>query len=156
IANGVTIDGVDVGGLEATDARTLLERRSARLGDQPVVFLAGGRRFPIRPLELGVEPDWKAAVASAQRQGDGFGPLRGFKRLDVKVFGADVTPPTRVLTGALQYKLQLIAQAVNREPRDAKLVRSGVTFRVVPAQQGYVLDRAAAERTVVHALASLE
>jgi vancomycin resistance protein YoaR len=156
LAKGVTIDGVDVGGLEAKDARTLLERRSARLEDKPVVFLAGGKRFPIRPLELGVEPDWMAAVDSAQRQGDGFGPLRGFRRIDVQVFGADVTPPTRVLTGALQYKLQLIAQQVNRPARDAKLVRHGVTFTVVPARPGYVLDTTAAQRTVVRSLASLD
>jgi vancomycin resistance protein YoaR len=156
LAGGVTIDGVDVGGLEAADARTLLERRSSRLADKPVVFLAGGKRFPIRPLELGVEPDWKAAVDTAQRQGDGFGPLRGFRRLDVQVFGADVTPPTRVLTGAMQYKLQLIARAVNREPRDAELVRRGTDFTVVPARRGYVLDTATAERAVVRALASLD
>jgi vancomycin resistance protein YoaR len=156
LANGVTIDGVDVGGLEANDARALLEHRSSRLAGKPVVFVAGGRRFPIRPLELGVEPDWKAAVDTAQRQGDGFGPLRGFKRLDVKVFGADVTPPTRVLMGALQYKLQLIAQDVNREPRDAQLIRRGVSFQVVPARPGYVLDAPAAERTVVRALGSLD
>jgi vancomycin resistance protein YoaR len=156
LAGGVTIDGVDVGGLEATDARTLLERRSARLAGRPVVFLARGKRFPIRPVEIGVEPDWKAAVDTAQRQGDGFGPLRGFKRLDVQVFGADVTPPTRVLSGAMQYKLQLIAQKVNREARDARLVRHGTQFTVVPARRGYVLDTAAAERTVVRALASLD
>jgi vancomycin resistance protein YoaR len=156
LAKGVTIDGVDVGGLEAKDARALLERRSARLKDRPVVFLAGGKRFPIRPLELGVEPDWKAAVDTAQRQGDGFGPLRGFKRIDVQVFGADVTPPTSVLTGALQYKLQLIAQRVNRPPSDAKLVRHGITFSVVPARPGYVLDTTAAQRIVVRSLASLD
>ncbi len=156
LANGVSIDGIDVGGLEATDARALLERRSAKLADKPVVFLAGGKRFPIRPLELGVEPDWKAAVDTAQRQGDGFGPLRGFKRLDVKVFGADVMPPTRVLTGAMQYKLQLIAQEVNREPRDAKLIRAGTHFTVAAARRGYVLDTPAAERTVARALAALD
>ena len=80
------------------------------LANRPVVFVAGGQRFAIRPAELGVEPDWKAAVDAAQRQGDGFGPIRGFRRLDVQVFGADVTPPTRVLNGALEYKLGLIAR----------------------------------------------
>ena len=96
--------------MQAKEARALLS--GARIGspNKPVVFLAGGTRFAIRPNELGVEPDWKAAVDAAQRQGDGFGPLRGFKRLDVQFFGADVTPPTRVLNGALKYKLGLIAK----------------------------------------------
>jgi vancomycin resistance protein YoaR len=156
LAGGVTIDGVDVGGLEAKDARTLLERRSGAVAHRPVVFAAAGKQFAIRPIELGVEPDWKAAIAAAQRQGDGFGPLRGFKRLDVQVFGADVTPPIRVLTGALQYKLELIAKDVNRAPRDAALVRRGLKIVVVPARAGIVLDRAAATRIVVRELAALD
>jgi vancomycin resistance protein YoaR len=156
IASGVTIDGVDVGGLEAKDARALLEHRSAAVAHRPVVFVAAGRRFAIRPVELGVEPDWKEAIDAAQRQGDGFGPLRGFKRLDVQVFGADVTPPIRALNGALQYKLELIAREVDRRPRDAALVRRGLKIALVPPRRGVVLDRAAAARTVVHELAALD
>jgi vancomycin resistance protein YoaR len=156
LAKGVTIDGIDVGGMEAKDARVLLERRSDALARRPVVFVAGDRTFAIRPSELGVAPDWRSAIASAQRQGDGFGPIRGFRRLDVQVFGADVTPPTRVLNGALAYKLQLIADAVNRAPRDAALVRQGLHVTVVPARPGLVLDRHAAERTLVRSLASLD
>jgi len=155
LAKGVSIDGIDVGGMEAKDARTLLEQRSAAVARKPVVFVAGGKRFPIQPIELGVQPDWKAAVDTAQRQGDGFGPLRGFKRLDVQVFGADVTPPTRALTGALRYKLQLMAAKVNREPRNAAVVRHGLDFDIVPARPGYVLDADAAERTLVRSLASV-
>jgi vancomycin resistance protein YoaR len=156
LANGVTIDGIDVGGMKAKDARALLQRRSDAVAKKPVVFLAGGTRYSIRPNELGVEPDWKAAVAAAQRQGDGFGPIRGFKRLDVQVFGADVTPPTTVLNGALQYELGLIAKDVNRVPRNAALVLRGLRIVVQPAQAGRVLDRLAAARTIVKALGSLE
>jgi vancomycin resistance protein YoaR len=156
LASGVSIDGLDVGGMEAGDARALLQRRSDRLADQPVTFVAGGRRYPIRPVELGVQADWKAAVDAAQRQGDGFSLLRGFKRLDVQVFGADVTPPTSVLNGALQYKLALIARDVDRAPRDAAVVRRGLRVLVVPARPGRRLDRAAAGRTIVHELAALQ
>jgi vancomycin resistance protein YoaR len=156
LASGVTIDGIDVGGLSTNDAHALLQRRSDAVKDRPVVFLAGDRRYSIRPSELGVEPDWKAAVAAAQRQGDGFGPIRGFKRLDVQVFGADVTPPTTVLHGALDYQLGLIAKDVNREPQDAELVRHGLRIAVRPARAGRVLNRSAAARTLVEQLASLE
>jgi vancomycin resistance protein YoaR len=156
LANGVTIDGIDVGGMHAKDARALLQRRSDAVANTPVVFVAGGTRYSIRPNELGVEPDWKAAVAAAERQGDGFGPIRGFKRLDVQVFGADVTPPTIVLNGALQYELGLIAKDANRAPRDAAVVRHGLRIAVRPAQAGRVLDRVAAARTMVEALGALD
>jgi vancomycin resistance protein YoaR len=156
IAGGVRIDGIDVGGLQTTDARKLLEAKSAKVAQRPVVFTASGKRFPIRPYELGVEPDWQAAIDAAQRQGSGFGPFRGFKRLDVTFFGADVTPPTTVLNGSLQYELGLIAKRVDRAPRDAALVRHGSTFVVMPARAGVRLDRPAAARLLVYQLASLD
>lgn len=156
LAKGVRIDGVDVGGLEATDARRLLERRSRALAHRPVVFVGGGRRFPIRPVTLGVEPDWAAAVDAAQRQGGGFGPLRGFRRIDVQVFGADVTPPVSVLRGALDFELQQIAKRIDRPERDAALVRRRGHVEIVPGRPGRVLDRKAAAETIVRALSSLQ
>jgi len=156
LAKGVSIDGVDVGGMKAQEAQALLERRTARLAGKPLTFVAGGKRFPIRAEELGIEPDWARAVHLAKQQGDGFGPLRGFKRLDVKVFGADIAPPTQVLSGALQYKLGLIADRVERDARDAALVRRGGTIVAVPARPGLVLDRAGAARTIVRRLAELD
>ena len=156
LAKGVSIDGVDVGGMKTKDARALLDRKSARLADTPLVFTVGGRKFPIRPKELGVEPDWGRAIDIARREGDGFGPLRGFKRIGVEVFGEDVTPPTQVLSGALKYKLGLIASAVDRAPRDAALVRRGARIVSVPGRPGLVLDRDAAARAIVHELAALD
>jgi vancomycin resistance protein YoaR len=156
IADGVRIDGIDVGGLEATAARRLLEGKSTHLAQRPIVFTAAGQRFPIRAAALGVEPNWKAAIDAAQRQGDGFGPWRGFKRLDVTFFGADVTPPTSVLKGSLQYELGQIADRVDRAPRDAAIVRRGSSIVVVPARPGYALNRAAAARILVRALSSLD
>jgi vancomycin resistance protein YoaR len=155
LAKGVSIDGIDVGGLKIGDAQALLDRRSARLAGKPVVFAAGGRQFKIAADELGVQPDWARALQAARAQGDGFGPVRGFKRLGVQVFGADVTPPTQVLRGALQYQVQLIARRVDRPARNAALVRRGARVVAVPAKPGLVLDRNAAQRTIVRELATL-
>jgi vancomycin resistance protein YoaR len=156
LAKGVTIDGIEVGGLKTRDAQALLQRQSARLARTPTVFVAGGTRFPIRPFELGIEPDWARAIQLAKQEGDGFGPLRGFKRLDVQVFGTDITPPTDVLRGALEYKLRLMARAVDRAPQNAKLVRRGNRIVAVAARPGVALDTAAAERAIVRELASLQ
>jgi hypothetical protein len=97
IAAGVRVDGVNVGGLTSSEARAKLERRSAALAQVPVPFTAAGREWRLRPASLGVETDWNAAVRIALDQGDGLAPIRGFRRLGVRVFGADVSPPTRVL-----------------------------------------------------------
>jgi vancomycin resistance protein YoaR len=156
IAEGVRVGGVDVGGLQISQARALLEGKAAALSSHPVVFAAGARQFRIRPAELGVESDWRAAVGAAQRQGSGFAPIRGFKRLGVDVFGADVTPSTSVLTGALQYELDRIAKAVDRPPRDASLILRGTRVVLVPARAGRTLDRTAAAGLVVRRLAALD
>jgi vancomycin resistance protein YoaR len=156
LAKGVTIDGIDVGGMNIKAAQALLDRRSQQLADRPVVFAAGGKRFPIAASELGVQPDWAHALKAARAQGDGFGPVRGIKRLGVQVFGADITPRTQVLGGALQYEVRLIARGVDRPPRDAALVRRGGRIVAVPANPGLALDRTAAQRTIVRELASLD
>ncbi len=156
IASGVRVDGIDVGGLSTTQARELLEGKASALSSRPVVFAAGDTRFRIPPAELGVQSDWRAAVDDAQRQGSGFAPFRGFKRLGVDVFGADVTPATTVLTGALQYELVRIATAVNRPPRDASLALHGTRVVVVPARTGLMLDKSAAASALVRELSSLD
>ena len=155
IANGVRIDGIDVGGRQAKDALAMLERRSGALADKPVVFLAGGSRFSIAPSTLGVQSDWAAAIDSAQRQGGGFGPLRGFRRIDVDFFGADVTPPTTVLDGALRYELELIAKKVDRPASEPAVEIHGRNVVVVPGLSGRTLDQSASARAIVAALSTL-
>src|SRR2546430_10607614 len=43
IAGGVTVDGVDLGGLTHQEAEMLLARRAAATAEVPVVFTAGGK-----------------------------------------------------------------------------------------------------------------
>lgn len=155
IATGVRVAGVDVGGLSLGQARTLLQRKAARLQHVPVVFVSGGHRWEITPARLGVKVDWAAAVQSAQRRGDGFGPLRGLRRLEVRVFGAQVSPPVQAWNTALTYQLSLFAKDIDRPHRDAALRLHGLRVGVVPGQNGNVLDRPEAASVVVHALAAL-
>src|SRR4029453_2511863 len=96
IAAGVHIAGVDVGGMKANDAQKLLERRAAAFQNRPVVFTAPGHTWRLKPGTLGVEVEGKGAVEASRRQGDGFGPFRGFRRIGVRFFGAEVSPPATV------------------------------------------------------------
>jgi vancomycin resistance protein YoaR len=153
LAEGVRIAGVDVGGLSASEARHRLEQRSRALESVPVVFTAGEREFRIKPVTLGVRVDWNAAVSAAHRQGEGFGPLRGFRRIGVRVFGADVAPPTQVYNAALEYELSLLAKRIDRPHRDASLHLRGLHPVIFAGRAGAVLDRHAAATVIVRALA---
>jgi vancomycin resistance protein YoaR len=156
IAEGVRIAGVDVGGMKPAQARALLERRAHALAGVPVTFSAAGRHWRLRPATLGVQVDWRAAVDDARRQGAGLGPLRGFRRIEVRVFGADVAPPTRVYNAALDHQLDRIDRAVSRPHREAAVELRGLKPVVVPPRTGHVLDRRAAATAIVRALAALQ
>jgi vancomycin resistance protein YoaR len=154
LAQGVHIGGVDVSGFTPAEARRMLERRAAELERSPVTFVAGDGRWRITPGHLGVKVDWAAAVDAARRQGEGFGPVRGFRRLQVRFFGAEVSPPIQVYDAALRYELGRLAAAVARKPSDAAVERRGLRPVLVPATSGQRLDRVAAEQVIVRSLAA--
>ncbi len=156
LAAGTTIAGADVGGLELGEATEALERRSAALQREPVQFVAGGRTFRLTASQLGVRPDWEGAVRTAAAQSDGFAPVRGIRRIQTKLFGADVEPRVDVYPSVLRYTVARIAAAVDRPAVDAAVRRRGLRVAIAPARTGLRLDRARAGAIVVSALAELE
>jgi vancomycin resistance protein YoaR len=156
LAEGTQVAGVDVGGLTQRQAVARLNERFSEVEKDPVTFLAGDESVSFAANQLGVEPDWGAAVAAAGRAGDGFGPIRGFRRLHTRVFGAEILPRLAVSNAALEFALDRIARRTERKPESAALVRRGLRIRTVPEQPGLRLDREAAARAVVRALGSLE
>jgi vancomycin resistance protein YoaR len=155
LADGVEIAGVEVGGLTPTQARRFLERRAARFAHEPVTFTDGRRTWKLQPARLGVKVDWAEAVESARRQSGGLGPLRGLRRIEVRVFGADIVPPTTVYRAALDYHLDRINRSIANPRREAAVVLRGLRPVVVPGRTGRALDREAAAATMVRALARL-
>ena len=153
---GVEIAGVQVGGMDADAARATLERRARAFADVPVTFTADGRAWRLTPSRLGVDVDWRAAVDAALRQGPEPAPVRGFYRLGIRIFGADIAPSARAYNAALDYELDKLARAIDRPHREAELRLRGLTPMVVPDRKGRALDRDAAARVIVQALASLQ
>jgi vancomycin resistance protein YoaR len=156
LPEGVEISDVAVGGMTPAQARRVLEARSREVARVPVTFRAAGRAWRLTAHRLEVSVDWRAAVSAALRQGDGSVPVRGFRRLGVRLFGADVTPAAQAYDPALQYELDQVSRSVNRRARDAALRLDRLSPVVVPSRRGLRLDRPEAARVVVQALASLE
>jgi vancomycin resistance protein YoaR len=156
LAAGTQVAGADVGGLTKREAVAKLDAIFERRSDDPVEFVAGMESYRLAPTQLAVQPDWDAAVAAASRAGDGFGPLRGFRRLRARVFGAEVLPQLAVSNAALEYALDQIGEDVDREPKSAALVRRGLRFEVVRERTGARLDRDAAAEVIVRSLGQLE
>jgi len=155
IAAGVRVAGVNVGGLTASQATAKLERQASAVSQVPVVFTAVGHTWSLRPANLGVQADWHAAAKLALQQGDGLGPFRGLRRIGVRVFGADVSPPTGVTERSLDYELGRMSRVIDAPHSDAAIVLHGLQARVSAGSTGRVVDRQAAGNTLVHALAGL-
>jgi vancomycin resistance protein YoaR len=156
IAEGVTVAGVDVGGLTAGDAEAKLAALAREHEAVPVAFTVGERRWSLRPDRLDLSVDWGAAVASALAEGDGPLPLRGLERLKVRLFGADLEPHADVYEARLRHEIARIAGDVNAPARDAAIALDGLAPRIVPAGEGSRLERSAARATIVSALASFD
>lgn len=154
LPEGITIGGVDVGGLTAAEAERTLERRARASRGVPVRFQAQQREWRIAPRQLGVTVDWQAAVDAALNQGEGLAPVRGFRRIGVRLFGAEIAPPAEAYGGALDYFLDGIEHAVNQRHREAAIELEGLKPVIRPGRSGQFLDRLVAERLVVQSLAT--
>ena len=155
LPSGVRIAGVDVGGLKASEAQHALEARATALANSPVTFTASGHTWQVTPQQLGVTTNWHDAVRAALQQGQGSGPFRGFRRIGVELFGADVTPSQQASSAALDAEVARLADAVGRPHIDAALKLEGLTPVIVPAQSGLALDRDGSARAIVRGLGSL-
>lgn len=156
IADGVTIDGVEVGGLSASEAKALLDRRATSIAATPVVFTGGGESFSVKPKKLAVAPNWDAAIEKALDEGDGFVLFRGLKRIALQLSGSDVAIPVTAKERALDKQIERFAGAIDRKPKEAAIVLQELQPVVVPAQQGVALDRARAREVVLASLAGLD
>ena len=154
LADGTQVAGVDVGGLTPAAARSELQRRGAALQNVPVSFTAGGKTYKIRPHELGVYVDWPATIKDVEQSGDGFGVIRGYKRLGLELFPESVAPKVVSYDAAVNYEVRVLAEKIDRPHRDAALVRHGLHISIQAGTTGTVLDQEAAKQVIVAALAS--
>ena len=155
LARGVQIDGVDVGGMSTAQATRTLERRARATRGAPVSFLADGHIFRLKAADIGLRSDWAAAVDAARNDGDGFAPLRGLRRLKLRIFGEDVAARASYSKAELKAALARIGARVDVPHREAAVALRGLTPAIVPARAGRVLDRDAAADEIVAALSSL-
>ena len=156
LPEGAHVAGVDVGGLSPAAAQKVLEQRALDLRRVPVAFTAGRHRFAIRPSRLALEVDWAAAVEAARREGEGFGPVQGLRRIGVRVFGTDVKPAVDVYEPALTAELARVAGRVDDPHRDAAIRLRGLKPHVVKGREGVVVDRKASSALIIQALAGFE
>lgn len=137
IAEGVTIAGVDVGGLSSSEAKRTVRRRLLAPLRHSLRVGYDGRTWVLPGKSLDIHADLASAVEDAlDASRDGGLPGRLVRyvtggRVDKRV-SAEVTYSRR----AVNRFVRRVAAAVNREPRDATVEASGSSLSVVPAEYG--------------------
>ena len=137
IAEGVTIAGVDVGGLEAEEAKRVVRRRLLAPLRRSLRVGYDGEHWELSGKQLKVHADLDGAVEEALESSRD-GGLPG--RLVRYVSGGDVD---RKISAEVTYSqpavnrfVRRIADDVNREPQDATVEASGDSLAIVPAEYG--------------------
>ncbi len=141
IANGVTIAGVDVGGLSEADARAKIERDLIVQLNRPVKIRAGSRSWTLGAGQAGLTVDAANMVSqavSASRQGSIF--TRTLRSLTGGSVDRDVPLVVSYSHAAVRKLTAQIRAAVNRAPRDATVTPGAGGLERVPSVVGLTVE----------------
>jgi lipoprotein-anchoring transpeptidase ErfK/SrfK len=151
IAEGVTIAGVDVGGMQSDEARALVRRELQEPLEQPISVVRGKTRFNLSAEDAGVKADVGGMVdeaLGASRDGSIFSRVAR----DVTGGEEDVQVPPRVSysSAAVEQLVERVEKKLNRPARDAEV--SFPSLDKVKEQKGRKVKAAVLEQRVAQAL----
>ena len=151
IANGVTVAGVDVGGMEAAEAERALRREVSRSLARPIEVAAGKKHYELSPREVELEPEAARMVDEAVSESRD-GNILGRVVRDVTGGEEDAQLPARVTYSkpAVDRFVKNVERKVNQPARDAKLNFPALTR--VKEQNGVKVLDAPFRRRVTQAL----
>jgi lipoprotein-anchoring transpeptidase ErfK/SrfK len=153
IAKGVTVAGIDVGGMRKAKATALLQRRLADPLHRPVVVKAGGHTFRLSPERSGVTTDVGGMVAEAvgaSREGNLI--QRSWRELTGgqvhKAVGLKLSYNDRAVRSLVRH----IARRINRAAKDASISPSAAGLHMVASKEGFALQGNDLRDRIRHAL----
>ena len=141
IAKGVTVAGVDVGGLRPAEARARLERELAEPARRPIRVRAAGRTFRLSAERARVHVDVEGMVQEALRRSrEGSIVTRTVRHLTGGRLDADVELAIVWSQRAVDRLVRRVARATNRPAKDATLSFSARGISKVPHQDGLAVQ----------------
>ncbi|WP_240687285.1 VanW family protein [Amycolatopsis suaedae] len=135
VPRGVTVAGVDVGGMSRSDAEAELRQKLEPRLTQPVKYQAGDVAESFNPAEAGLKLDWPTTLDNAGDQ-----PLNPFTRLASFFTTREVGVATHAEPQKLAGAMEDVRQAVDRDPMEGTIrFEEGQPIPVDP-KQGQKLD----------------
>jgi len=153
LAAGVTVAGVDVGGLTSEQARAEVRRQVAAPLQEPVVVQRAGKRFTLSPEDAKVRADVGGMVVEAlEASREGNLVTRTYRDATGAEENAQVRVRVSYSEQAADALVKRVSQRVARPARDAEL--KFPSLERVSEQDGVEVRRAALARRVESALTS--
>jgi lipoprotein-anchoring transpeptidase ErfK/SrfK len=143
IADGIRINGVDVGGLSVTAAQAKLRRTLLDPLNRPVVVRGDGHRFVLHPADASVGLDVNGSVSRAlavSREGNLLS--RAWRELRGGKIRQDVAAEVTYDRGSIRQLVSRVQGAIDRPAVDAKLDLSGGNVNPQPSQEGVAVRAA--------------
>jgi hypothetical protein len=137
IADGVTVNGVDVGGLSPERARAKLQAALLEPLDRPVTARFEGRRFTLTPEQAQVAIDIDGSVdraVAASRQGNLFS--RVWREVRGEQLDEQVEAKVSYSRAAVRRVVDRVERKLTIEPRDAELDLETGQVDPVPSRDG--------------------
>jgi vancomycin resistance protein YoaR len=152
---GVTVLGLDLGGLELDEAMALLDRHFNPYQGEQLTLRYGQRSWQVSASDLGVSLDAAATAVSAYAVGRGATIWDSLQeQTEALRYGQVVEPILKFDVGVATVFLSQIAQEVNRPVRNANLTVRGLQVEVTPSQVGLDVDLAATRQLLYERIAS--
>ena len=153
IAKGVTVAGIDVGGMRRADATQLVQKRLADPLNRPVRVRADGHTFRLSPERAGVTTDVGGMVAeavAASREGNLI--QRSWRGLTGGTVNKAVELKQEFNDRAVRSLVRHIARRINREPKSASVKASAVGLQMVSSKDGFAVQGNDLRDRIRHAL----
>jgi hypothetical protein len=153
IAKGVTVAGIDVGGMRQAAATQLVQQRLADPLDRPIIVRANGHPFRMTAQTAQVTTDVRGMIAEAVRASrQGNLVQRSWRELTGGQVHKAIALRMSYSHDAVSQLVRRIKDATNRAPKDASVTPSVGGLHPVPSHAGIALQTGALERRVERAL----
>jgi len=137
IADGVTIAGVDVGGLDSAEAAAAVRRQLLAPLRHSLRVTYGGQAWTLSGTELRLHADVDAAVEEALAASqDGGIPTRLVRYVSGGTVDEAIPAETSYSHRVLHRFVRQVAKQVDREPQDATVDPTGDSLEVVHGEPG--------------------
>jgi lipoprotein-anchoring transpeptidase ErfK/SrfK len=154
IAKGVTVSGVDVGGLTPAQARAKLHRALLAPLGQPIVVHHGSGTWQLSAQQAGISANINGMVDEAmQRSRQGSILSRAFREATGGRVAARLPGQVSFSRGAVHQLVSRVEGSVNRAPQDAKVDFSGSGVNKEPSKSGLAVKAQLLEDQILHAVA---